>query len=186
MPWLTTTCPAMPRLTTVLLYILLMLMLGASAQSSNAKLKAPSSVSLVSSRERCLVDEPVPERKFLTHNSDKQVITLLGSQRIASRYFEDEFSMINGFWKFQIACFHFLNLSLSLLHLSLLLVMPYNISFPGYLLLSSLSFTFTYFSFIFHSYQYFTCRLLAFTFSNHYCQFFSFHFHLKYFTFDPH
>ena len=88
MPWLSTTCPAMPHLTTtVLLYILLMLMLGASAQSSNAKLEAPSSVSLVSSRERCLVDEPVPERKFLTHNSDKQVITLLGSQRIASRYF---------------------------------------------------------------------------------------------------
>ena len=40
---------------------------------------------LVSSEKRCLVDEPVPERKFLTHNSEKQVITLLGSQRIASR-----------------------------------------------------------------------------------------------------
>ena len=93
--WLTTTCPAMPHLTTILLYILLMRMLGASALSS-VELKAPSLVSSmssreksVSSRERCLVDEPVPERKFLTHNSDKQVITLLGSQRIASRYFSD-------------------------------------------------------------------------------------------------
>ena len=37
------------------------------------------------SEKRCLVDEPAPERKFLTHNSEKEVITLLGSPRIASR-----------------------------------------------------------------------------------------------------
>ena len=155
MPWLTTTCPAMPHLTTtVLLYILLMLMLGASAQSSNAKLEAPSSVSSVSSRERCLVDEPVPERKFLTHNSDKQVITLLGSQRIASRYFlslEDGFLMmileVRGNSSItQITCFHLLKLLLSPFHHFIVhfhfeyftfTFDPTNISLPGYSLQSS-------------------------------------------------
>ena len=153
MPWLSTTCPAMPHhTTTLLLYILLMLMLGASAQSSNAKLEAPSSVS---SRERCLVDEPVPERKFLTHNSDKQVITLLGSQRIASRYLllslEDGFLMmileVRGNSSItQITCFHLLKLLLSPFHHFIVhfhfeyftfTFDPTNISLPGYSLQSS-------------------------------------------------
>ena len=98
------TCPALP--------LLILLLLGAASTltsvKTNPELGAQSSVSserkelgaqslasserkelrdqsLASSEKRCLVDEPVPERKFLTHNSEKQVITLLGSHRIASR-----------------------------------------------------------------------------------------------------
>ena len=89
MSWLKKTCPPTStcphtnrtQLTTILLYVLLVL-LGVAAVSSeetNEELKAQSS------ERRCLVDEPVPERKFLTHNSKKKDITLLGSQRIASR-----------------------------------------------------------------------------------------------------
>ena len=80
----------MPRHATILLYILLLLLLGVqsstmSSTEKNQELRAQSLVSTERQERRCLVDEPVPERKFLTHNSDKQVITLLGSQRIASR-----------------------------------------------------------------------------------------------------
>ena len=94
----TMTCPALP---------LLILFLGVASTLTSVKtdpeLGTQSLVSserkelgdgslvssekrLVSSEKRCLVDEPVPERKFLTHNSEKQVITLLGSHRIASRW----------------------------------------------------------------------------------------------------
>ena len=86
------TCPALP--------LLILLLLGAASTltsvKTNPKLGTQSLVSaerkelrdqsLVTSEKRCLVDEPVPERKFLTHNSEKQVITLLGSHRIASRF----------------------------------------------------------------------------------------------------
>ena len=80
----------MPRHATILLYILLLLLMGVqsstmSSTEKNQELRAQSLVSTERQETRCLVDEPVPERKFLTHNSDKQVITLLGSQRIASR-----------------------------------------------------------------------------------------------------
>ena len=81
----TYTCPHTNRsqLTTILPYVLLVL-LGVTVVSSaetNPEVKAQGYLS----SERCLVDEPVPERKFLTHNSKKKDITLLGSQRIASR-----------------------------------------------------------------------------------------------------
>ena len=85
------TCPALPLLILLLLGVASTLTsvktdpeLGTQSLVSSER-KELRDQSLASSEKRCLVDEPVPERKFLTHNSEKQVITLLGSHRIASR-----------------------------------------------------------------------------------------------------
>ena len=82
----------MSRLAIILLHVLLGVSSALSSVEKNPELVAQSleiseenELRDGSLEKRCLVEEPVPERKFLTHNSDKQVITLLGSQRVASR-----------------------------------------------------------------------------------------------------
>ena len=77
MIWLRTSSAVCHQLTTKTTSILLVLLLLVAVALCSGEVKH--------SEKRCLVDEPAPERKFLTHNSEKEVITLLGSPRIASR-----------------------------------------------------------------------------------------------------
>jgi len=85
MIWLRTSSTVCHHLTSKTTSILLLLLLLVAVALCSGEVKH--------SEKRCLGDEPAPERKFLTHNSEKEVITLLGSPRIASRLLASIFSI---------------------------------------------------------------------------------------------